>query len=299
MRAAASGSSSTSSTRTASARRPPASGAAQFCVNESIAYAKERKPFGKPLATNQGIQFPLVELQTQCEMLRALIHKTAWLMDTDGAFSQSDKVSMCNYWANRLCCQAADQAMQVHGGLGYSRHKPFEHIYRHHRRYRITEGAEEIQMRRVAGYMFGFMSQQAPKGVDTRAGPGRRRRLASDRAVRPRRRGPPRGHRSSPRRPGPRRGPAGPPAPGPRRRAPGPPRRARGAAGSRQHGAGAGAPRPSSSARPVDDPQAVLAERIRTGDDVDFEARAWTAIVEITRQDLAVSKPGHDGWEGL
>ena len=52
--------------------------------------------------------------------------------------------------------QAADQAMQVHGGLGYSRHKPFEHIYRHHRRYRITEGAEEIQMRKVAQHLFGF-----------------------------------------------------------------------------------------------------------------------------------------------
>ncbi|MBA3604563.1 MAG: acyl-CoA dehydrogenase family protein [Acidimicrobiia bacterium] len=142
-------------------------GAAQFCIDESVRYAKERKPFGKALATNQGIQFPLVELQTQCEMLRALIHKTAWLMDTDGAFSQSDKVSMCNYWSNRLCCDAADRAMQVHGGLGYSRHKPFEHIYRHHRRYRITEGAEEIQMRRVAGYMFGFMSQRAPKGVES------------------------------------------------------------------------------------------------------------------------------------
>jgi acyl-CoA dehydrogenase len=140
-------------------------GAAQFCIDESIAYAKERSPFGKPLATNQGIQFPLVELQTQCEMLRALIHKTAWLMDENGAFSVSDKVSMCNYWSNRLCCEAADRAMQVHGGLGYSRHKPFEHIYRHHRRYRITEGAEEIQMRRIAGYMFGFMSQRAPKGV--------------------------------------------------------------------------------------------------------------------------------------
>ena len=148
-------------------------GAAQFCINESVAYAKERKPFGKPLATNQAIQFPLVELQTQCEMLRALIHKTAWEMDTDGAFSQSDKVSMCNYWANRLCCEAADRAMQVHGGLGYSRHKPFEHIYRHHRRYRITEGAEEIQMRRVAGYMFGFMKQQAPKGVAVRVADGR------------------------------------------------------------------------------------------------------------------------------
>ena len=61
--------------------------------------------------------------------------------------------------------EAADRAMQVHGGLGYSRHKTFEHIYRHHRRYRITEGAEEIQMRRVAGYMFGYMQQRAPKGV--------------------------------------------------------------------------------------------------------------------------------------
>jgi acyl-CoA dehydrogenase len=140
-------------------------GAAQYCIDESVAYALARKPFGKPLAANQAIQFPLVELQTQCEMLRTLIHKTAWLMDRDGPFSVSDKVSMCNYWANRLCCEAADRAMQVHGGLGYSRHKPFEHIYRHHRRYRITEGAEEIQMRRVAGYMFGFMRQRAPKGV--------------------------------------------------------------------------------------------------------------------------------------
>lgn len=140
-------------------------GAAQFCINEAVEYAKVRKPFGKALATNQAIQFPLVELQTQCEMLRALIHKTAWQMDTHGNFAVSDKVSMCNYWANRLCCEAADRAMQVHGGLGYSRHKPFEHIYRHHRRYRITEGAEEIQMRRVAGYMFGFMKQRAPKGV--------------------------------------------------------------------------------------------------------------------------------------
>ena len=140
-------------------------GAAQYCITESVAYAKERKPFGKPLAANQAIQFPLVELQTQGEMLRALIHKTAWLMDTHGPFAASDKVSMCNYWANRLCCEAADRAMQVHGGLGYSRHKPFEHIYRHHRRYRITEGTEEIQMRRVAGYLFGYMHQRAPKGV--------------------------------------------------------------------------------------------------------------------------------------
>jgi alkylation response protein AidB-like acyl-CoA dehydrogenase len=140
-------------------------GAAQFCIDESVKYAQERKPFGKPLAVNQGVQFPLVELQTRAEMVRALIQQTAWKMDKYGAFSVSDKVSMCNYQANRLCCDAADQAMQTHGGLGYSRHKPFEHIYRHHRRYRITEGADEIQMRRIAGYMFGFMKQQKPKGV--------------------------------------------------------------------------------------------------------------------------------------
>ncbi len=142
-------------------------GAAQFCIDEAVKYARERRPFGKALATNQAIQFPLVELQTQCEMLRALIHKTSWEIDTYGEFAASDKVSMCNYWANRLCCEAADRAMQVHGGLGYSRHKPFEHIYRHHRRYRITEGSEELQMRRVAGYLFGFMDR--PKGVSSEA----------------------------------------------------------------------------------------------------------------------------------
>jgi acyl-CoA dehydrogenase len=136
-------------------------GAAVYCIEESVNYARERKPFGQALATQQAIQFPLVELATQGEMLRLLIRKTAWDMDRmeqrEVECNLSDKVSMCNYWANRLCCQAADRAMQVYGGMGYSRHKPFEHIYRHHRRYRITEGSEEIQMRKVAGFLFGFM----------------------------------------------------------------------------------------------------------------------------------------------
>ncbi|MCR9106159.1 MAG: acyl-CoA dehydrogenase family protein [Gammaproteobacteria bacterium] len=140
-------------------------GAARHCIDAAVKYANERKPFGKPLSINQGIQFPLVDLHARAEMLQALIHKTAWLMDRDGAFSVSDKVSICNYQANRLCCEAADTAMQVCGGRGYSRYMPFEHIYRHHRRYRITEGADEIQMRRVAGYLFGFMKQHKPKGV--------------------------------------------------------------------------------------------------------------------------------------
>jgi acyl-CoA dehydrogenase len=133
-----------------------------------VAYARSRKPFGEPLARNQGIQFPLVELATQVEMLRLLIRQTAWQMDQmpkpEVEHRLSDKVSMCNYWANRLCCEAADRAMQVHGGLGYSRHKPFEHIYRHHRRYRITEGSEEIQMRKVAGHLFGYLGRGQAAG---------------------------------------------------------------------------------------------------------------------------------------
>ncbi len=136
-------------------------GAATYCIEESVAYARTRRPFGKPLSDNQAIQFPLVELATQAEMLRLLIRKTAWDMDKMDhkqiEKTLSDKVSMCNYWSNRLCCEAADRAMQVHGGIGYSRHKPFEHIYRHHRRYRITEGSEEIQIRKVAAFLFGYM----------------------------------------------------------------------------------------------------------------------------------------------
>lgn len=135
-------------------------GAAVYCVQQSVEHARERITFGTELARNQAIQFPLVELATQCEMLRQLVRKTAWEMDRleHKAIERelSDKVSMCNYWANRLCCEAADRAIQVHGAIGYSRHKPFEHIYRHHRRYRLTEGSEEIQMRKVAAYLFRY-----------------------------------------------------------------------------------------------------------------------------------------------
>jgi acyl-CoA dehydrogenase len=130
-------------------------GVAQYCIDESVAYARDRIVFGKPLWLNQAIQFPLAELETECEMVRTLVYKTAWEMDQRHHMDVSDKVSMCNYRANRLACQAADTAIQVHGGIGYTRHKPFEHIYRHHRRYRITEGSDEIQIRRVAGIMFG------------------------------------------------------------------------------------------------------------------------------------------------
>lgn len=75
-------------------------GAAEYCIEESIKYARRRKPFGKELSTNQGIQFPIVELATQAEMLKLMILKTATQMDgmTQKEIEQDlgDKVSMCN-----------------------------------------------------------------------------------------------------------------------------------------------------------------------------------------------------------
>ena len=140
-------------------------GAAQFCINEAVAYANSRVTWGKKLSSNQAIQFPLIEMHTEAAMLRQLIRYTAWMMDNsvkadrpdvEGFMEFTHLVAMCNYRANRLACDAADRAMQTCGGVGYSRHMPFEHIYRHHRRYRITEGSEEIQMRKVGQHLFGF-----------------------------------------------------------------------------------------------------------------------------------------------
>lgn len=104
-------------------------GAARFCLDKAIERAKSRTIWGKErkLADHQAIQFPVVELMTQVEMLRLLILKTSSDMDRvveecnkTGATpwiaiekELTDKVAMCNYWANRLVCQAADRAIQV------------------------------------------------------------------------------------------------------------------------------------------------------------------------------------------
>jgi len=135
-------------------------GAGLHCIDVAVAYANERTTFGEKLSSNQAIQFPLADLYAEAEMLRALIHKTAWQLDEGVDHMEiTDKVAICNYRANRFCCNAADQAMQTCGGQGYNRAMPFEHIYRHHRRYRITEGSDEIQMRKVAGTLFGYTSR--------------------------------------------------------------------------------------------------------------------------------------------
>jgi alkylation response protein AidB-like acyl-CoA dehydrogenase len=165
-------------------------GAAKFCIDKAVEYARNRKIWGgKALSENQAIQWPLVELATQVEMLRLLILRTACEMDViaqEALRSKSSippwvtiektisyKIAMCNYYANRLVCQAADRAIQTCGGNGYSRHMPFEHVYRHFRRYRITEGSEEVQMRKVAGWLFGLKGARKGKGEEKEEGRGK------------------------------------------------------------------------------------------------------------------------------
>ncbi|KAL4993398.1 acyl-CoA dehydrogenase/oxidase [Aspergillus recurvatus] len=159
-------------------------GAAKYCLDKAIERANSRTIWGeeRKLSEHQGIQFPVVELMAQVEMLRLLILRTSVRMDDIVSECEkmggkdvpwvrierelSGEVAMCNYWANRLACQAADRAIQIHGGDGYSRHYPFEHIYRHFRRYRITEGSEEIQMRKVAAYLFGVKGKSRKNGQE-------------------------------------------------------------------------------------------------------------------------------------
>ena len=129
-------------------------GAAAYCIDEAVRWARERTVWGKPLWRNQGIQFPLAELWTDCALVRGLVRSTAAELDRRHHMEVTHLVAMANYRANRLACEAADRAMQTCGGIGYTRHMPFEHIYRHHRRYRITEGSEEVQLRKVAFELF-------------------------------------------------------------------------------------------------------------------------------------------------
>ena len=129
-------------------------GSAEHCIDVAVRWARERVTWGRPLWRNQAIQFPLAELWTECEMVRGLVRRTAAGLDRRHHMEVSHLVAMANYRANRLVCEAADRAMQTCGGMGYTRHMPFEHIYRHHRRYRITEGSEEIQLRKVGYALF-------------------------------------------------------------------------------------------------------------------------------------------------
>jgi alkylation response protein AidB-like acyl-CoA dehydrogenase len=134
-------------------------GTASFCIERAVEYARERTTWGRPIAERQAIQFPLADLHAEATLVRSLTGQIAADIDA-GAEVDDASASLVNYRANRLACAAVDQAIQVHGGIGYGRELPFEQLYRVHRRFRLTEGTDEIQIRNVARSLFGFGSRR-------------------------------------------------------------------------------------------------------------------------------------------
>jgi alkylation response protein AidB-like acyl-CoA dehydrogenase len=118
-------------------------GIAQACLDASLAYAKERKAFGRPIAELQGIQFKIAEMATQVEAARHLVLKAAWLKD--GGEPYGTAAAMAKLYASRVAVDSALEAIQIHGGYGYVQEYRVERYLRDAKVTEIYEGTSEIQ----------------------------------------------------------------------------------------------------------------------------------------------------------
>lgn len=117
-------------------------GLGRAALEASIAYAKERQAFGKPIAEHQAIQFMLADMATELEAARFMIYHAAWLKQNGKPYNQ--QAAMAKLFATEAGERAARNAIQIHGGYGYSREYPVELIYRDARLMTIGEGTSEI-----------------------------------------------------------------------------------------------------------------------------------------------------------
>jgi alkylation response protein AidB-like acyl-CoA dehydrogenase len=124
-------------------------GIAQGCLEESIRYAKERKQFGKPIASFQGISFMIAEMATEIEAARELVYGTAPLKDKDDP-SATMRCAMSKYFAAEMCNRVAYKAVQIHGGYGYIKDYKVERFYRDARIASIYEGTTQVQQMVIA-----------------------------------------------------------------------------------------------------------------------------------------------------
>src|SRR5712675_3053908 len=128
-----------------------ATGIAQGALEQALAYAKERKAFGHPIADFQAIQFMLADMATEIDAARLLVRKAAWKQDTGARFTM--EASIAKLFASELSTRVAHKAMQIHGGNGYSREYPVERMYRDARITEIYEGTSEIQRLVIAAWV--------------------------------------------------------------------------------------------------------------------------------------------------
>jgi alkylation response protein AidB-like acyl-CoA dehydrogenase len=117
-------------------------GLAQGCLDESLAYAKTRKAFGRPIGGFQAIQFKIADMKVAAETARLATYRAAWLRDRGRPFAT--EAAVAKLYASEIAVTAAREAVQVHGGYGYMEEFPVARFYRDAKVLEIGEGTSEI-----------------------------------------------------------------------------------------------------------------------------------------------------------
>jgi len=118
-------------------------GLAQAAFEEAIKYAKERQTFGVPIAHHQAIQWMIADAATQIDAARLMVYRAAWVKQQGRPFTK--QAAMAKLFATEVAEKVCFNAIQIHGGYGYSAEFPVERIYRDQRLMTIGEGTSEIQ----------------------------------------------------------------------------------------------------------------------------------------------------------
>jgi len=126
-------------------------GLAQGAYEMALAYAQERKQFGKPISKFQINAFKLADMATKIELARNLLYKACWLKDNKKPFAK--EAAMSKLYCSEIAKQVADEAVQIHGGYGLMKDYPVERFYRDQRLLQIGEGTSEIQRLVISRYI--------------------------------------------------------------------------------------------------------------------------------------------------
>jgi alkylation response protein AidB-like acyl-CoA dehydrogenase len=118
-------------------------GIAQGAFESAVRYSKERQQFGKPIAEFQAIQFKLANMATQLDAARLLMYRAAWMKD-EGKKTTKES-SMAKLFASEIGVEVCEEAIQIHGGYGYTKDYPPEKYWRDSKLCTIGEGTSEIQ----------------------------------------------------------------------------------------------------------------------------------------------------------
>jgi len=118
-------------------------GLAQGAFDQALAYAKERRAFGKPISSFQAIQGKLANISAEIDATRLLVHKAAWQKDTGRSFTLT--AAQAKLKSGRLAVRASEEAVQIHGGYGYIEEYPVCRFYRDAKILTIGEGTDEVQ----------------------------------------------------------------------------------------------------------------------------------------------------------